>query len=345
MLSTAPLCRVSGSMSDNRGIDLSQEEGRRFQALVLGRAGLDLYPQADGDKIRDALSFSSDLGGSAGNIAVAMAVAGSRVGLISGLSEDAVGDFVRNRLRQYGVDDSLVTTVVGNERTSLAIAEVRNDDCDVVIYRNNPADLGFTITSDIEQAVSDSNNLVVTGTSLIDENSRNQVLILLRLARQNGCHTWLDLDYRTWNWTGPDETRRVYREAAALCRVLVGNEEEFAVLGDDLEQLITECGKQEQILLLKRGADGSSLFAGDSRLDSGIFPLQPLKPYGSGDAFLGNLLSDYLENQDWQQAISTGSAAAAIVVSKRGCASAMPSPEQIKTLQLEKQMIPAATWR
>jgi 5-dehydro-2-deoxygluconokinase len=332
-------------MSNAAALHLSPGSSRDYQALVLGRAGLDLYPQPDGGKTRDATSFSADMGGSAGNIAVAIAKAGARVGLISGLSKDAIGDFVRNRLVDYGVDVSLITTTDGNQRTSLAVAEVRNEDCEVVIYRNNPADLSFEITESVEQAVCNSSHLVITGTSLIDEDSRTNVFRLMILARQNHCSTWLDLDYRAWNWPGLELTRQVYREAAALSQVLIGNEEEFEVLSDDIEQLIKDCQNNNQILLLKRGANGSSLFAGKSRLDSGIFPLEPAKPYGAGDAFLGNLLVFYLNTGDWQQAISAGSAAAALVVSQRGCASAMPDADEIESLQREREMVPAALWR
>jgi 5-dehydro-2-deoxygluconokinase len=331
-------------MSNASALHLSRNSSRDYQALVLGRAGLDLYPQPDGAKTRDATSFSADMGGSAGNIAVAMAKAGARVGLISGLSKDAVGDFVRNRLVDYGVDVGLITSTTENQRTSLALAEVRNEDCEVVIYRNNPADLGFEITESVEQAVCNSSHLVVTGTSLIDEASRANVFRLMTLARENNCNTWLDLDYRAWNWPSLELTRQVYREAAALSRVLIGNEEEFEVLSDNLTQLIEDCRNNNQILLLKRGAEGSSLFAGKSKLDSGIYPLKPVKPYGSGDAFVGNLLVNYTNSADWQQAVEAGSAAAALVVSQRGCASAMPTPKQLESLQQRQTMHPAANW-
>jgi 5-dehydro-2-deoxygluconokinase len=86
------------------------------------------------------------------------------------------------------------------------------------------------------------------------------------------------------------------------------------------------------------------LFAGEARLDSGIYPVTPLKPYGSGDAFLGNLLVSYFDDGNWLKAISTGSAAAALVVSRRGCASAMPTQGEIEILQTEQAITPAAFW-
>jgi 5-dehydro-2-deoxygluconokinase len=63
-------------------------------------------------------------------------------------------------------------TTFGDERTSLAIAEVRQEDCEVVIYRNNPADLRVVFDDNISVAIEHSSNLVVTGTSLIEADSR-----------------------------------------------------------------------------------------------------------------------------------------------------------------------------
>ncbi|MCP3686784.1 MAG: hypothetical protein GY784_00075 [Gammaproteobacteria bacterium] len=331
-------------MSNSDAIHLSYQTGRKFTALVLGRAGLDLYPQPNGCKIKDALSFSSDLGGSAGNIAVAIARAGASAGLISALSNDAVGDFVRQRLVEAGVDIALITSTISNERTSLAIAEVIPADCEVVIYRNDPADLKIKSSQLVSDALKQANNLIVTGTSLIDIESRAETLAIMRQASNAGCQVWLDLDYRAWNWPDLETTRTAYREAVTLSRVIVGNEDEFSVLTDDFATQTGLSRERGQVVVLKRGSAGASLYAGKTRLDSGIYRLEAVKPYGAGDAFLGNLLVHYMHSGDWLKALDAGSAAAALVVSQRGCASAMPDPDELKNLQQTSSMTPAATW-
>src|SRR4029079_17881806 len=96
---------------------------RTLGAIVIGRAGLDLYPEPDGTEIEAAEHFSSDVGGSAANIAVALARQGVRVALLSPLSYDAVGRSVRATLSRYGVDTSRCRAVAGGYRTSLALAE------------------------------------------------------------------------------------------------------------------------------------------------------------------------------------------------------------------------------
>jgi 5-dehydro-2-deoxygluconokinase len=269
---------------------------------------------------------------------------GGKVGLISAISDDPVGEFVRKRLDFEGVELQFMQTTFGDERTSLAIAEVRQEDCEVVIYRNNPADLRVVFDDNISLAIEQSSNLVVTGTSLIEADSRKQTLKMMAHAYKNKCKVWLDLDYRKWNWPDQETTRLVYQEAALLANVLVGNEEEFQILQEDINLQISQSGSKNQLMILKRGKDGCSLFFGEDRLDTGIYSLPALKPYGSGDAFLGNVIMNYMSSEDWQLAIEAGSAAAALVVSKQGCSSAMPKMEEIELLQKNTTIKPKTIW-
>ncbi len=315
-----------------------------INVLVLGRAGLDLYPQ-ENSKIKNALSYTSDLGGSAGNIAVAIAKAGGQVGLISALSNDAVGEFVKGQLVFHGVDTSLLLTTQGNERTSLALAEVRNDDCDVVIYRNNPADLAIEYSSAIEGALSQCQNLVITGTALIDPKSRQHTLKMIDYANSVNCQIWLDIDYRAWNWDSPEVTRTIYQQAAQKVQILAGNEDEFAIMTDNIAMQIEQCCSRNQIMILKRGSNGSSCYIDSKQLNAGVYTTKALKPYGAGDAFIGNVLVSRMNGADWPEAICTGSAAAALVVSQKGCASAMPTNKQIADFQQKSAITLEPTWK
>ena len=344
MQSTGPHSLVSGWMSSNQIQNLVYKDTRGWSSLVVGRAGLDLYPQPSGTKTMTAETFASDVGGSGANIAIAMKRSGGSVALISALSEDPVGSFVKNRLIREGIDIDLMQTTNGDERTSLAIAEERPMDCEVVIYRNNPADLQVNCNDNIKLAISNSSNIVVTGTSLIEDHSRNQVLAMMSHANNHDCKVWLDLDYRPWNWPDESSTRLAYQKASELAHVIVGNEVEFKILHDDIASQVEHCSSNNQIMILKRGENGCTLFSKGCRLDTGIYKLKVMKPFGSGDAFLGNLIMDYMSFGDWKKAIEAGSAAAAIVVSKQGCASAMPTQKEIKSLQDSMSIQPKTEW-
>ena len=50
---------------------------------------------------------------------------------------------------------------------------------------------------------------------------------------------------------------------------------------------------------------------------------------GAGDAFMGSLIGALMKKYDLEKALEIGSAAAAIVVTKVGCAPAMPNLEEV----------------
>ena len=134
---------------------------RALGAIVIGRAGIDLYPQPDGTKIDAAQRFMADLGGSAGNIAVGLARQSVKAVLISALSNDPVGRFVQTMLNRYGVDVSHCRLIHGDHRTSLALAEIRETDCEVVIYRNNAADFQLNLEDIDPNLIARSSLLIV----------------------------------------------------------------------------------------------------------------------------------------------------------------------------------------
>ena len=84
-----------------------------------------------------------------------------------------------------------------------------------------------------------------------------------------------------------------------------------------------------RLVIYKMGGDGSVTFDGPRTFTTPIYPVDMLKPFGAGDAFMGGLLAALMSDETVEAAVDFGSAAAAIVVSTRGCASAMPTTEQV----------------
>lgn len=65
------------------------------------------------------------------------------------------------------------------------------------------------------------------------------------------------------------------------------------------------------------------------RLDDGLtvtgVRVEVLNVLGAGDAFMSGLLRGYLNDEGWEQACRYANACGALVVSRHGCAPAMPS--------------------
>jgi 5-dehydro-2-deoxygluconokinase len=310
--------------------DLSRLAGGRF--VVIGRAGMDLMPDPPGSAIETAGRFVSALGGSSANIAVALTRQGCRAALVTCLSDDAVGRFCLAELDRYGIDRRHVRLVGGEARTSLALSESRVEGHHTVIYRNGAADFGMT-RADVEGIdYAAASALVATGTALAAEPSRGAVLHAFGLARTAGVPVVLDIDYRPYSWTSAAEAAEVCGRAAALSDIVVGNDVEFAVLaggadGEAQARALADGGAA--IVVYKRGEAGAVTHAGGRTIRTGIYPVEALKPTGAGDAFLGGLLAALAAGRPVEEAVLRGSAAAAIVVGRVGCAPAMPTTAEL----------------
>lgn len=305
--------------------------GSRF--LVLGRAGMDLYADPPGTEIPQASRFVSHLGGSAANIAVALARQGAEAALLTRLSDDAVGRFCLSQLDHYGIDRSHVSMTGGEARSSLAVVETRLENCQSVIYRNHAADFALTPEDVARVDFARFGSLVITGTALAQDPSRTATMQALAKARAAGLVTIMDVDFRPYSWASQTEAKEVNLAAARLCDIVVGNDVEFGLLAGSMDQGLDTArqlvAEGATISVYKRGELGAVTVTGDEEFATGIYRTKALKPTGAGDAFMGGFLSALARGQDARAAVLRGSANAAMVVARVGCAPAMPAAPEL----------------
>ncbi|MBG1230714.1 5-dehydro-2-deoxygluconokinase [Aestuariivirga litoralis] len=300
--------------------------------LVIGRAGMDLYADPPGTEIEDALKFSAALGGSAANIAVAISKQGGNTALLTAVSNDAVGRYTLKALTSYGVDTRFIKQVGGEARNSLAVVETRAVHCQSVIYRNGAADFEVTKADAAAINYSEFAALIVTGTALAREPSRSATLEAMTLADKAGLVLIIDIDYRPYSWSSKEDARDICRAAAELCDIIIGNDEEFAVLngaddGRDLAQQMAT--KTSRIVVYKMGEKGAITFSGGTDFATPVFSVSALKPTGAGDGFMGGFISGLVAGDPLPQAVKRGAATAALVVTRVGCAPAMPDTAEV----------------
>ena len=304
----------------------------RGRFLVMGRAGLDLYADPPGSRSEQASGFSAALGGSAANIAVALVRQGMQASLLTCVSDDAVGRFCLNQLDFYGVERSLVRVVGSEARTSLAVVETRVEDHQSVIYRNGAADFQLD-RQDVEAVDYEAfDALVVTGTVFAADPSRTAAFQALHLARVGGMPLILDLDYRPYSWTSAGFAAETLGRAAGMCDIVIGNDVEWGLLAGNLaagQAKARALAGTLACVVYKMGADGAVTFGDGAELRTGIFATGALKPVGAGDAFLGGMIAALARGSGLETAVLRGSAAAAMVVARVGCAPAMPTVAEL----------------
>jgi 5-dehydro-2-deoxygluconokinase len=301
--------------------------------VVLGRVGMDLYADPPGTSIEQATRFTSALGGSAGNIAVALARQGAEAALVSCVSDDPIGRYCLAEMARYGVDSRHVRAVGGDARNSLALTETVASGCQTVLYRNGAADFALS-DADIQGLdFTGVAALVVTGTALAAEPSRTAAIRAVADARASGALTVLDVDYRAYSWASPAEAAQICRAAAERADIVIGNDDEFGLLagshdrGRALAQGLTRNGAL--FAVYKMGAAGAVTFTPDYSFSTGIFAVAARKPTGAGDGFMGGLLAGLAQGHGLEAAVRRGAATAAIIVAGIGCAPASPTAAEL----------------
>ena len=309
--------------------------------LLIGRAGVDIYPDPPGTKIENAKIFVTYLGGSSANTGVELTKFDGLCSLLTRVSNDALGKLAINQLDFYGINRDLVQLEDNESRISFAIVETTTKDHQSIIYRHKAADL-FLNKKDIDSAkIYNYECILISGTSLAAEPSREAVLYTLEIAKKNKIPVIMDIDYRPYTWESQKIAREVYNFAANSCSGIIGNDEEFAVLSGDYTEGISYAKKLSSncdLIIYKKGENGSITFANGREINKGVYPVQPLKPTGAGDAFMGALVGGLLNNYDIEKSIEIGSAAAAIVVTKVGCAPAMPDLKEVLEFMKNNQI-------
>lgn len=326
-----------------------EQENARLELLTLGRSSVDLYGEQVGGRLEDMASFAKYVGGSPTNTAIGATRLGLNAGLVTRVGSDHMGRFIREQLVREGVD---VAGVIDDpdRLTALVILGIRDQEqFPLIFYREDCADMALCV-DDIDPALlARTDAVLINGTHLSRTGVRAASLKAAEGVKAQGGRVVFDIDYRPvlWGLAGKDngEDRFVASDAVTaalqpvlpLCDLIVGTEEEVHILGGTTDTLAALRSIREQtdaLLVCKRGALGCVAFPGPvNDWDSGItgrgFAIEVFNVLGAGDAFMAGFLRGWLRDEPIARCCDYANACGAIVVSRHGCAPAMPSWEEL----------------
>ena len=324
---------------------------RPFDVICVGRAAVDLYGEQIGSRLEDMLTFNKYMGGSPANTAVGVARLGLKPAMLTRVGDEHNGRFVREFLAAEGVDVSHVVTDP-KKLTALVFLGIRDRDTfPLVFYRDNCADMAIA-PEDFDAAfIGSATALLISGTHLSQPQPYETCRAAMRLAKQQGTRIALDIDYRPvlWGLTSPgmgeqrfvpsDQVSAHLQTVIPECGLLAGTEEEIHIAGgstDTLTALQKLRSLTDGTIVVKRGPMGCVVFDGaiPDDIEAGImgpgFPVEVFNILGAGDAFMAGFLAGWLRDEDLARCCTYANACGALVVSRHGCAPAMPSWEELQ---------------
>ena len=335
--------------------------GRRFDIVCLGRFAVDFYAQQIGARLEDVASFAKYLGGSSANTAFGCARLGLKAAMAARVGDDAMGRFLVETIAREGCDVSHVSVDPTRLTAAVVLGIKDRDTFPLIFYRENCADMAVTEADVAADFLAQSKALLITGTHFSTPHVHRVSSLALERARANGVRTILDIDYRPVLWgltkRGDGETRFVASESvtAHLLAMLpafdlvIGTEEEFAIAGGSTDIIVALKAARrvsKATFVVKRGPMGCAVIDGaipaslDEAFNGRGVRVEVLNVLGAGDAFSAGFLSGWLRGEDYDACSRYANACGALVVSRHGCAPAMPTRIELDYFIANSDRIP-----
>lgn len=146
-------------------------------------------PPGGGTVFIDELTLA--VSGAGGTAAIAAAKMGLKTLAVAGVGEDLMGDWVLQRLRQFGVDTSTVQRQSG-WKTSSSIVTTRADGSRPALHMRG-ATANFFVDEAMIPQVTDTRVFHAGGVGLMDAMDKGQTAIVMKAARAKGATTTVDV--------------------------------------------------------------------------------------------------------------------------------------------------------
>jgi 5-dehydro-2-deoxygluconokinase len=287
-------------------------------AVVIGRVGIDLYPNQLETPLREVRTYTRFVGGFAGNVATGLARLGVSAAIVSRVGDDPHGDYVRSWLAGEGVDVRFLATDP-EWLTPPTFCEVWPPDRFPIFFYRRPTAPDWQLSpADFDaDEVAAAPLLYATGTGLAQSPSRETTLAALRAHQGTAI---FDLDWRPVLWNETSAYPELAAEAAALADIVIGNEEEVAA---------AQLGEVPR-LVLKRGERGATVIEDGETIDVPGYPVDVINGLGAGDALAAALGHGLLHGLSLAEATRRGTVAGALVAAQLACSDAMPRLGQLE---------------
>ncbi|MFD0023877.1 sugar kinase [Streptomyces sp. NPDC058382] len=299
--------------------------------VCLGESMVTFLPSQPG-RLADVPSFGRGIGGAESNVACALAAAGHRAAWVSRVGADGFGDHLVDAVSGYGVDTSAVrrdpTRPTG---IYFRTATDRSDGVhEVAYYRAGSAASAMSPANVPFEALLAGRVLHLSGITAALSADCLALLRELTAPRAGRPLVSFDVNHRPGLWRGGEASPDVLLDLArGADLVFVGDDEAEEAWGIVGAEAIREALPEPAVLVVKRGADGATVFSHPPAPDA-VTPdtdtvttvpalrVDVVAPVGAGDAFAAGFLSATLRGLPVRDRARHGHLMAAAVLTAPG---------------------------
>jgi sugar/nucleoside kinase (ribokinase family) len=292
--------------------------------------------------------FEKCFGGAPMNTIVGVSRLGVSSGVITAVSNDSFGNFLKNELRKNAVDVSHVVVKKGKRTTVTFVAnDPATGERSFMFYREpwigGTADTSLEAKDIDKSYISGANILHVSGFSLSQNPCRDAVFKAIGYAKKAGVKVSFDPTLRTDVWNSPSVLRKTYDKALRASDIATFSKEEAEFIfqtADPEEAAQRALGYGIKIVGIKLGEKGSMIFSeAGEKIELPAFKVKPIDTTGAGDGWNAGLLVGLIKKWDLKKCITVANAIGALVVTKKGAITALPDRKELQKFLKEKAQI------
>lgn len=295
--------------------------------VCCGEALIDMLPR---ETTLGERAFAPYAGGAIFNTAIALGRLGIKTGFFSGLSDDMLGDILRETLQKSGVDPRFAA--ISSRPTTIALVKLVNGQASYAFYDENTAGRLLDI-ADLPTFGPEVNALHFGAISLIPEPCGTAYETLL-LREADARVISLDPNIRPGFIRDAKAHADRIRRMAARSDILKFSDEDMAWFGEqgsEAELAHRWLERGAKLVLVTRGAEGATGYTAEHTVSVPVVKVDVVDTVGAGDTFDAGVLAALdrkglltkaaiaaLSAADIEDALNWGVKAAAVTVSRAG---------------------------
>ena len=289
----------------------------RFDVTIAGELNLDLIlyglPEALAPE-RELLATEMmlTLGSSSAIVAHNLASLGSSVGFSSCVGSDNFGEIALARLRDAGVDVSMVRRLNHGLKTGLSVILPHPRWRNILTYSGVISALK---SEHLDMARLASSRHFHLSSYFLQLGLQQDLPAILKELRAAGLSISLDT-----NDDPDDRWESGLRDVLPFVDVLLPNEREAMKIAgcDSLEAALAQLADWVPLVVVKLGAQGAMACRGRERLRCAGLKLDAVDPVGAGDSFDAGFLSEYVRGASLESCLCKGNLAGALSITRPG---------------------------
>jgi len=251
------------------------------------------------------------LGGSSAIVAHNLAALGNRVGFISRIGKDPMGQNALDRLAAAGVDVSRVRRAEDGTGSGMSVILHHGTWRNILTFLGTMSQLSF---EDLDLEYLCSSRHFHFSSFFLHTSLRPRTAELLKKVKSAGLTISMDTN------DDPEDQWQGLNELLPYVDVLLPNEREALKISGEqqLERAIESLAAIVPLVVVKMGPEGAIAQRGNERFKSAPIRVRVIDAVGAGDSFDAGFITHYIRGADVETCLAHGNLAGALSTTRPG---------------------------